>query len=119
MTELLTLNKPNKNGRTYPTEVVREALARYKAQRTDRDLPFFVQSSFEWPSHNVNLEMVVGQVEDVVIEGDRLLGNVRVFPGKEEFLACSVRPSFIAQLSEEGVVSDATLVTFAFTNDPS
>lgn len=119
MTELLTLNTPNKNGRTYPTEVVREALARYKAQRTDIDLPFVIQDSFDWPSHDVNLEKVVAQLENVVIEGDLLLGDVRVFPGKEEFLSWRVRPSFIAHVSKDGIVSDATLVTFAFTNDPS
>ena len=117
MTELLTLNKPNKNGRTYPTEVVREAIERYYSEHKGH--PVYIQQSFDWPSHTVNVEKIVGKVEELIIDEDRLMGNVSVFPGKEDLLNFAVRPSFTAQLSEDGIVSDATLITFAFTPDPA
>jgi len=115
-TTLLTLGKPNLNGRTYMPDVIQEAINKYP-----KDKPILVLDSFDdnaFRFGTANIEKTVGEVKNIRIEGDLLLGDVRVFEGKEiHHLSC--RPSFIGKVSKDGVVTEAELLAFAFTNDPA
>lgn len=109
---LLTLNEPNLNGRIYSSEAVQKAIDNYKA-------PFIpVQMGFT-AEREVDLEKTVGEAKNLRIEGNKLLGTIKLISGKEYFEGLSVRPSFIGKVSKEGVVSDIELLSMNFTNDPA
>lgn len=113
-TTLLTLNSPNLNGRVYSTEVVQEAIRKY----VESGKPMLIQNGFTQRAE-VDLELVCGAVENVNIDGDKLLGDVQLFPSMKHLDFLSVRPSFVGKLDKDGVVTEATLLSFNLTSDPA
>jgi hypothetical protein len=115
---LLTLGEPNLNGRTYTPDVVQEAIEKYLA----KGKPIMVLSHFDdrtYMNGATNIENAVGNVENLRVEGNALVGDIRLFPGKEDFQHFSCRPAFIGKVSDDGVVTEAELISFGFTFDPA
>jgi len=75
---LLTLDKPNKNGRIYPREVWEKAVAKYKEEFIDMNRSIVTNKIPE--SAAVNLEDTVGIVTEIKTEGDTAFANVEFFP---------------------------------------
>lgn len=113
-TKLMTVNEPTLNGRTYSADVVQTAIDNYIACGK----PIFVER-FMGGSGQVNIENAAGIVEDLKIEGNSLMGTIKIFPGNEPLLGLSCRPAFIGKISKEGIVTEAELISFAFTADPA
>lgn len=127
---LLTLNYPNKNGRIYTSELVRNRIL--TAAHTQSLL--LCQPSEDC---SVNLNNVCGLVKDMEIVGDELLGTVEFIPRKdnEDLVRDAakglsegwvfVRPMGIASIVQRdgegvGVVSDNyRLGAFYLTGDPA
>lgn len=117
-TTLLTLNEPNKNGRTYSSAAVEGAMKRYLA----KGVPILVQSEFAANFGQPCIEKTVGVIEDHVVEGNDLIGTLKLFPGMEHFTGLACRPSFIGTINgETGEVNakDLELISFSFTTDPA
>jgi hypothetical protein len=66
----LTMDKPTKNNRIYPREVVERALARYKKENIDERKAFVSLYSEYW---DLNLKDVIGLVHDAYIKDDKLV----------------------------------------------
>jgi hypothetical protein len=113
-TQLLTVNSPNKNGRLYDGNMVREAMEAYLA----KGKPVFVQTGFTQAAE-INLENVCGLVEDIEVTDTEVLGTVKLFDKYMHLEGLAVRPSFIGKVDENGVVSDIELLSFNFTADPA
>lgn len=111
---LLTLNKPNLNGRIYPSEVVEDALRRFK----ESGKPLVVQSCSS--GADINLETVIGTIENIEVNGDELLGVIKLFPEVEMLNNITARPTFIGKFKEgTSEVSEIELISFTLTNDPA
>jgi phospholipase/lecithinase/hemolysin len=118
---ILTLGAPNLNGRTYTKEAVEKALLQYKA----KGKPLLVTDCL-LDGPEVNLERVVGQVINNEVTNTKWTATVQMLEtaAAQKFAAMnledfSVRPSFIGNVSDDGVVSNLVLNFVCFTNDPA
>ena len=75
---LLTLDKPNKNNRIYPTAVMEKAIAKYKEEFIDMNRSVVTNKIPD--SDTVNLADTVGLVTEIKTEGDTVFANVVFFP---------------------------------------
>ena len=73
---LLTLNKPNLNGRTYTTEVVQKAIEECQWKVDQRRILLERESD---SSCDVNIENACGIITKLEIDGDFLIGKVEHF----------------------------------------
>jgi hypothetical protein len=112
--KLLTLNEQTLNGNIYSSDVVKKAIEEYVA----KGAPIVIQREFR-RSCDVDLESVVGTVEDIEYADNELLGTIKVFPGQEHFLGLSVRPSFIGKINPDRTITDLKFLSFNFTADPA
>ena len=117
MTTLLTLNKHNKNGRIYHKDTMQAAIDKHLASNK----PMMIEHPVEFPFHtpHVNIERCVGQVKNLQIEDNFLLGDISFFKDQEMYEGLSVVPKGIGIVSEDGAVTDYTLISFSLTNDPA
>ena len=119
----LTLDKPNLNGRVYPTDVVAKAVEKYREQIAERRGLGIIADYQHNPNIDIDLSKVSHIVESIDIVDNELRVGVRVLgtPAGEslqKLLAdggISFRPRGIGFLrqNEEGhsVVSDYTLIS--------
>lgn len=109
------MNKPNLNGRIYPSAAVKDAIDNYLASGK----PICVHAECQMTATPL-IENIVGTVENVKVTDIELTGDVRVFPGKEPLLNLSCRPAFIGTFEEDGkTAKELKLISFFFTTDPA
>ena len=89
---ILTLDKPNKNGRIYPREVMKRELKRYRKTQV-KERRAFVFNKLPPTSTSVNLKDVIGLVKAIHINKNKVIVEV-------EF-----HSDFYRQLVEEGKLS--------------
>jgi hypothetical protein len=61
---------------------------------------------------------VVGEVHNIRIENDVLLGDVKTFR-EHELANLECRPRFLGQIDKNGIATELELISFGFTNDPA
>lgn len=114
---LLTLGQPNKNHRIYHPDIVKKAIEEYLEKSKGR--PPVVHAKVQMTATQ-SIENIVGTVENIQVTDAELIGDVKVFPGKEPLLGLSCRPSFIGSFEEDGkTVKELQLISFFFTADPA
>lgn len=120
-TEILTLDVPNKNRRTYTTEAVTEAL---------KNIPGHIMGQINYPTENfgsVDIAEISHKINNLRIEDGKLIGDVTILKtpnGKlleklVEFPDSGFRPRSFANIDENGVVSNLQIISIDFVNDPA
>lgn len=120
-TEILTLDVPNENQRTYTTEAVTEAL---------KNIPGDVMGQINYPTENfeqVNISAISHKINNLRIEDGKLIGDVTILKtpnGKlleklVEFPGSGFRPRSIADVDENGVISNLQIISIDFVNNPA
>lgn len=122
-TTLLTLDKPNHNGRIYPKEVIQRMIENIDERRC-----FLAAEVTNSPE--INIERVCGRIKNLAIEEDCLVGDVELLhslpacdPNFDALLknySIAVRPSGLGTISADGTIgSDYTLNYFFITDNPA
>lgn len=111
--KFLEIDKPTKNGRIYPKEVVEKALKLFM-EYTKQDLfPIFEKASIQPPTMND----IVGFVKDIHIENDYLVGEVGFIEGKVEHIPngeiINVRPNGFGSIVDGVVQNDYVINGFS------
>ncbi len=120
-TEILMLDVPNGNRRTYTTEAVSEAL---------KNIPNEVLGQIDYPSENfmhVNISAISHKINNLRIENGKLIGDVTILKtpnGKLlekllEFPGSGFRPRSFCDVDENGVVSNLQIIAIDFVNNPA
>lgn len=108
--ELLTLNSPNKNLRTYSTKEINKSIDDTK------EYPLFAKM-FISPVHKPAIP--IGSITNLFVEDDSLIGVAKV---DEKFLHllddAAVRPQMTGYI-KDGVVTDIKIQSFYLTDDPA
>lgn len=111
-TKLLTIGTPTLNGNLYDKEALDKAIASYKAEF----IPLYpIMDSKQ------SIENIIGVVENLQTTENELLGDIKLMDNYKNlfFEGVSVRPSFIGQVDENGIVSDIEIISFSLTQDPA
>lgn len=113
---VLTLNKPNLNGRVYSQEAVDEALKKLKG-------PVYVYASLEEVEAARNGAIIPSLgMATLSRENEMLMADVsftsQVFADEVSKGTLSVRPNGIGKI-EDGKVSDYEIESLMITNDPA
>jgi hypothetical protein len=74
-TEILTIDKPNKNNRIYTREVVEKMLKTFKPQADSKRLMVSFNESL---TLNLDITKAAGIVNDIKIEGDKLVADIEL-----------------------------------------
>jgi len=128
---ILTLDTPNKNNRIYPRAVMEKVIAKYKKDFVDEKRAFIVKKQPE--NTVVNLQDVIGLINEVTFENDKVVVDVQFFPNVPEGLIMEtavsdgklhVRTSGLGTMhrQENGtyiVGEDYELINVFITNDPA
>jgi len=113
---LLTLNKPNLNGRTYTTEVVQKAIDDCQWRVDQRRM--LLERGYDL-SFDVNVENACGIITKLEIDGDFLEGDVEYFSDFEKFVGIPIRPKAMGTIDEHGIIHDLQFISFYHTDDPA
>lgn len=79
---ILSLDRPNKNNRIYPRDVMEKAIAKYKKDFIDEDRAL-IQKKLPGNSM-VNLLDCVGVVKEISIEGDTVFVEAQFLPNVKD-----------------------------------
>ena len=71
---LLTLDKPNANGRIYPKEVIEKALQKYRDEYVIKTRAFVTKKPPESPT--VNLLDTVGVIKEIIVVDNTVMADV-------------------------------------------
>ncbi len=124
--EVLVLNKPNVNNRTYPIEVMKKAVEEYKNK-------FIPDKSFLYLYDETNpceptLDNVIGLIGDVYIENDKLAIKFKFMTGLptyKQFLKSfegkivefKITPVGVASLKDNVIQDDYQLESFSIYSE--
>ena len=113
----MELEKPNKNGRTYPTHVIKAALLAFK-EKTQQDMfPIFKE-----PSLHHSMEDIVGFATNVRVEDGFLQGNIGFIEGKIEHILSdeiiNIRPNGIGSVKDGIIQEDYRITGFSIVRKP-
>ena len=120
---LLTLNHPNGNGRTYRSHDISQALANYREKMPNK--PFLIGKHHLMILDSITFDNNIGQVDDISIDGDDLIGNIQIYPTFEYYKSAieegemHIRPAGMGNVDEHGIVHDYVLTSFFITSDPA
>jgi hypothetical protein len=125
---ILILDKPNKNNRVYPFDVFERALKKARTELINEKRFLIVDKMPE--SLTVNLLNVVGVINDIEIDGNKVMADVSFFPDKHGIREAimegklHLRTSGMATLTEQAdgtlrVSNDYELISCFLTDDPA
>lgn len=123
---IITLDKPNKNGRIYPREVIKRELKKYRETYVKERRAFIVNKLP--PTSSVNLTDVIGVVEEIHIKNDKVIVKIKFFSDLYRQLVeegkLSLRTSGIGTLTKQPdgtyiVGDDYELISCFVTNEPA
>lgn len=79
---IVILDKPNKNNRIYPRDVMEKAIAKYKKDFVDENRALVQKKQ---PGNSmVSLLDCVGVVKEITIEGDKVVVDVEFLPNVKD-----------------------------------
>jgi hypothetical protein len=118
LAKFLELDKPNKNGRTYPTAVILAALAKYKQMTNNEDFPIFKELGITHTEDDI-----VGIATDVRVEDGFLCGNVGFFEDKLGHITSgeiiNIRPNAVGSVKDGIVQDDYSVNGFCIVRKPA
>ena len=112
---LQNLGSPNKNGRIYSEDIIKQAISNCDNLKNKR---LFITHKVP-QSAEVNLEDVVGLVDDLYIKDSNLVANVSYIIEDKMLEYYNIRPNGVGNVDENGVVSNYKIISFSLTNDPA
>lgn len=116
--KFLELEKPNKNGRIYPTKVIEAALAKYKEMTNNDDFPIFKELGVTHVEKDI-----VGIATDVRVEDGFLCGNVDFFENVAEIVTngenINIRPNAVGTVKDGVVQDDYRINGFCIVRKPA
>ena len=116
--KFLELEKPNKNGRIYPTKVIEAALAKYKEMTKNDDFPIFKELGVTHVEADI-----VGIATDVRVEDGFLCGNVGFFEDKFDHIntneIINIRPNAVGTVKDGVVQDDYRINGFCIVRKPA
>lgn len=128
---IVILDKPNKNNRIYPREVMEKALRKYQADFIDENRAMVVKRLPETSA--VSLLDCVGVVKEYTIEGDTVFVDIEFLPQVPEGLICetavreqklSVRTHGMGSMRKQDdgtyiISDDYEFISCFLTNEPA
>jgi len=112
---LQNLGSPNKNGRIYSEDLIKEAILNCDYLKNKR--LFITRNAPQ--SVEVDLADVVGVIDDLYIKDNNLIADVSFIVEDKNLEYYDIRPNGIGNVDENGVVSNYEFISFSLTNDPA
>ena len=127
---VLSLDKPNKNGRIYPRDVIEKALQKYRDEYVSKSRAMVTRNI---PTQNdIDLGDVVGIVKDIITTDEEVLAEVQFLnlpkaQGLEEALTSGklyMRTSGIGKMTKQAdgtfkIDDGYEFISCFLTNDPA
>jgi hypothetical protein len=106
-------NKPNKNNRIYPPELLKREADKYKELYVKENRALVTQNA------TFNLKEVVGQVKDISMEGDKLVIEVEMLnvPGAKEMWQLLEEGKMFLRMSGIGSMTRQEDGNYVMNND--
>lgn len=126
---ILNLDVPNANGRTYTTETA-QAMVDQATKRMSDGHALFGELGYPTgePFSTVDLNRVSHQITEVRVEDGKLIGKMKLLDTPmgniartllDEAPHVGIRPRGLANVQEDGTITDFQLITFDIVSNPA